>query len=135
MVNFILNNYYKGKKYVQRFFPITDKEFFTILRKHNLSIQRYQKEFLTSHLHLCYDEIKNLYNAHFETNHSRRDIMKMCHKRGLHSTQIYTKWAVYINEQPTYVSDYVQGMFHATKNNNETDETILKICQIKELIK
>ena len=136
--NFIKENYCNSQimnMIEEKFFVISKDAFNNICKELGVSVQKAKKEFLASHLHLCYDEIKNLYNAHFNTNHSRRDIMKMCHKRGLHTNEIYTKWAVYIDEQPTYVSDYVQGMFHATKNNNETDETILKICQINELCK
>lgn len=137
LIDFVKNNYYKtnAKNLTKQKFGITDEQYQSILHNYKLSVQRYQKEFLQSHLHLCYDEIKNLYNAHFETNHSRREIMKMCHKRGLHSAQIYTKWAVYINNEPTYVTNYTQGLFHATKHNDETDKTTLKICQINELCK
>lgn len=135
---FIKDNYYNSQimdMIAKKFFPISRQAFRNICKELGVSVQKHQKEFLESHLDLCYDEIKNLYNAHFNTNHSRRDIMKMCMKRKIYSRNTYQKWAVYIDGEPTYVSNYVQGMFHATKNNDETDKTILKICQINELCK
>mgnify|MGYP003291831340 CR=1 FL=1 len=133
---FIVDNYCNSnilELISEKFFPISREQYNNLCKRLGVSVQRTQREFLEQHSHLCYDEIKNLYNKKFNTHHSRRDIMKMCHKRGIYSTAVYTKWAVYVDSEPTYVSNYVQGMFHATKHNDETDTTTLKICQLSEL--